>query len=247
MFHLQDIRDLVLHVIADAPPPNWLRVDVRPSSPPDLSVSKSCHRLLTVFRKSAFSWYLDWLQISSHFLLCQQLPPQILIYQSQYHFLLSLKTPTPLRPAYPLSHRHSLMLVQLVPRVIRPGCTAYWMHFSADRLAVRRRNGGSPTGFVSHNHCLEFQYFYLLHSRVQETGRSCAVCVVIGADDREWLPCSFLYGRRLSEASWMGGDTRTFTTNWRAKEECTETTNIRSRLRDGTLGFPIALLLYSDV
>jgi hypothetical protein len=26
--YLQDIRDLVLHVIADAPPPNWLQVDV---------------------------------------------------------------------------------------------------------------------------------------------------------------------------------------------------------------------------
>lgn len=24
----QDIRDLVLHIVADAPPPNWLRTDV---------------------------------------------------------------------------------------------------------------------------------------------------------------------------------------------------------------------------
>lgn len=122
------------------------------------------------------------------------------------------------------------------------------MHFSVDRLAVRRRNGGSPRGcFVSHSPCLKFQSFYLLHSRVQETGRSCAVCVITGADGREWLPCSFLYGRRLSEASGMGGDTRAFTTNWRTKEERTETTNIRSRLRNGSLGFSAALSPYPDV
>ena len=45
------------------------------------------------------------------------------------------------------------------------------MHFSADRLAVRRRNGGSPTGcFVSHNHCLEFQFFtcYIAESKKRE-------------------------------------------------------------------------------
>ena len=25
---LKDVRDLVLHIAADAPPPNWLRIDV---------------------------------------------------------------------------------------------------------------------------------------------------------------------------------------------------------------------------
>jgi hypothetical protein len=29
LFVLQDVRDLALHLTADAPPPNWLRINVR--------------------------------------------------------------------------------------------------------------------------------------------------------------------------------------------------------------------------
>ncbi|KAH0828120.1 hypothetical protein J3R83DRAFT_3791 [Lanmaoa asiatica] len=30
--HIDDVRDLVLHIVADSPPPNWVKIDVRPFS-----------------------------------------------------------------------------------------------------------------------------------------------------------------------------------------------------------------------
>lgn len=132
----QDIRDLVLHLAADAPPPSWVRVEVRLQLVSEDYFPEYMSRTLAQYKRLLQSWSPVSRRICS---LCPRYPHprrQIRTYRSKYHCLAKMVH----LQGCPLSRRHSATRVLRMPPAIKRGCIRCSARFSKRRSLERRRS-----------------------------------------------------------------------------------------------------------
>ena len=113
---MQDVRDLILHIVADAPPVGWVRIEVRADVCALLLSSHLC-RIRTVYKRQLFCLYLGSrlpFSASRHFLLR---PRQIQM--SRYPSLLSRHCHYPLQRLTFLAGPKRLRLILVAFHLLR--------------------------------------------------------------------------------------------------------------------------------